>query len=368
MKIICDGHDLADAVQKVFKAISPRTTSPILEGIKLKAEEGTLTLTATDLEISIEKNIVADVKITGETVVPGKFFSEFVRKLTNERIELSLSDKNWLKIKYLDSEGELQCLNAEEYPVLKAPSNGKSFTIKQKELKDLINKTSFSASLDDSRPILKGVLLEIDQKSITAVALDGYRLAKGVKPLESATDTISAIVPARCINEIARQLEDSEELVTVFVQKNYLMIDLLHTQIISRLLDGEFINYRQIIPNNFNTVITLPTEQFESGLERAILLSRMDRNNLVKFDIKNDIMVLSSNSDIGNVEEKIPVKLNGEDITIAFNARYFTEFLKFIGADNITIKFSNPVSPCIASPSGDSEDLIYLILPVRMVQ
>jgi DNA polymerase-3 subunit beta len=368
MKIICDGHDLSDAVQKVFKAISPRTTSPILEGIKLKAEEGTLTLTATDLELSIEKSIVADVKIAGETVVPGKFFTEFVRKLTTEQIELSLSDKNWLKIKYLDSEGELQCLSAEEYPVLKSPSNGQSFIVNQNELKDLINKTAFSASQDDSRPILKGILLEIDNSLVTAVALDGYRLAKCVKPIQSTTSVISAIVPYRCITEIARLLEDSEQTVTVFVEKNYLMVDLIHTKIISRLLDGEFINYRQIIPNSFNSVVTLPTEQFESGLERAILLSRVDKNNLVKFDIKNDVMVLSSNSDIGNVEEKIPVKLNGEDITIAFNARYFTELLKYIGADNITIKFSNPVSPCIATPSGDSDDLIYLILPVRMVQ
>lgn len=366
MKLICDGHDLADAVSKVFKAASMRTTNPILEGIKLKAEAGTLMLAATDLELSIEKSIVADVKINGETVVPGRFFAEFVKKLTKEQIELTLDEHNRLKIRYTDSEGVLQCMNPSEFPEIRSLEGGQTFTIIRSELKDLINKTSFSVCQDDSRPALKGILLEVTEREITAVALDGYRLAKCVKPIEHATALMSAIVPARCAQEIGRLLEDSAELVSVTIQKNYLSADLVHTKITSRLLDGEFINYRQIIPSSFDSVATLPVSQFESGLERAILLSRIEKNNLVRFDIKGDLMVLSSNSDIGNVHEKIAVKLNGNDISIAFNARYFTELLKFIGSENITIKFTNSVSPCIVVPAGGAEDVLYLVLPVRM--
>ena len=367
MKLICDGHDLSDAVGKVFKAVSARTTNPILEGIKLKAEDGTLNLLATDLELSIEKTIVADVKINGETVVPGRLFAEFVKKLTKEQIELTLDEHSRLKIKYTDSEGTLQCMESAEFPQVHSLEGGQSFTVVRSELKDLINKTAFSVCQDDSRPMLKGVLMEVGDGAITAVALDGYRLAKCTKPIEHATAMMSAVIPARCMVEIARLLEDSAELVAVTLQKNYLLADLVHTKVTSRLLDGEFINYRQIIPTNFESVATLPTEQFEAGLERAILLSRVEKNYLVRFDIKGDWMSLSSNSDIGNVHEKIAVKLNGNDITIAFNARYFTELLKYIGSDNIVIKFTNSVSPCIVVPAGGAEDVLYLILPVRMI-
>ncbi len=367
MKIICNGADLSDAVSKVYKAASARTTNVILEGIKLKAADGSLTLTATDLELAIEKCIVADVLIEGETVVPGRFFSEFVKKLTFDRIELSLTDANQLKIKYTDSKGMLQCMNPAEYPQIKELGEAQAFTVAKKDFRDLVNKIAFSVSVDDARPMLKGVLLEIGDDSVTGVALDGYRLAKCVKPIEKTTAMMSAVVPARCLVEISKLLEDNEEVVEIRIQRNYMLVDLGHTRVTTRLLDGDFINYKQIIPGSFESTVTVPKDQFESGLERAILLARSDKNNLVRFDVKEGVMQLSSNSDIGNITEKIPVKLNGLDIAIAFNARYFTELLRYIDCDNIVIKFINSVSPCVVVPAGGVEDFMYLILPVRML-
>lgn len=366
MKVICNGNDLSDAVGKVIKAVSSRAANPILEGIKLKAEQGSLTLTATDLELSIEKSIVADVKIEGETVVPGRLFSEFVKKLNKQQVELSISDGNQLKIRYMDSEGVLQCLPADEYPAVYELKQAQSFFIIKNEFKDLVNKVAFSVSNDDSRPILKGVLLEIDDVSVTGVALDGYRLAKCVKPIEKTTAMMSAIVPARCITEVARLLEDTSDPVQISIQKNYMLVDLIHTKITSRLLDGDFINYKQIIPSTFETTVTLPKEQFEAGLERAMLLSRSEKNNLVRFDIKENAMQLSSASDAGNITERIPAKLSGVDVSIAFNARYFAELLRFVGSEYIVINFINSASPCVVTPTGSPEDFIYLILPVRM--
>lgn len=367
MKLICSGYDLSDAVSKVYKAVSPRTTNPILEGIKLSATGGTLTLTATDLELAIEKSIVAQVKIEGDTVVPGRFFAEFVKKLTHEQIELTLDSSSRLKIKYTDSEGVLQCLSASEFPPVKELNDAQKFTIAKNEFKDLVNKVSFSVSLDDARPMLKGVLLEVSDITLTGVALDGYRLAKCVKNIEHTTAMMSAVIPARCLNEIAKLLEDNADAVEICIQKNYLMVSLEHTKITTRLLDGDFINYKQIIPTNFETLVTIPKEHFESGLERAILLAKSDKNNLVRFDIKENIMQLSSNSEIGNITEKIPVRLSGLDIAIAFNARYFTELLRYVNCDNVIIKMTNSVSPCILIPAGSNDDFMYLILPVRMV-
>ena len=367
MKLICNGNDLSDAVGKVFKAVSTRTTNPTLEGILLKAENGSLTLTANDLELAIEKSIVADVKIEGSTVVPGKFFAEFVKKLTQEQIELSVLDGNRLNIRYMQSEGVLQCLDAVDFPAVKELTEAQSFIIIKNEFRDLVNKIAFSVSTDDARPMLKGVQLEIDENSITGVALDGYRLAKCVKPIEKTSAMMSAVVPARCLTEIARLIEDTTDPVQISIQKNYLLVDLGHTRVTTRLLDGDFINYKQIIPTNFETTVTVPKDQFESGIERAILLARSDKNNLVRFDVKDDVMQLSSNSDVGSINEKLPVKLNGVDIAIAFNARYFTELLRYITADNLLIKFISSSTPCIVTPAGEQEDLIYLILPVRML-
>lgn len=368
MKLICNGNDLSEAVGKVYKAVGSKTTNPILESIKLKADGGALTLSATDQELYIEKSIPADVKIEGETLVPGRFFSEFVKKLNREQIELSLTEGSRLVIRYQGNEGTLSCRPADEFPVMPDVTNAQSFVIIKNELKDLIGKISFSVSLDDARPMLKGVNLEIEEHTLTGVALDGYRLAKCVKQIESTTAMMSAVVPARSINEIAKLIEDTLDPVTVYIQKRYIMVDLIHTKIYASLLDGDFMNYKHIIPYNFNTVITLPKEQFEDALDRAILLahSGSDRNNLVKFDIKEDMIEISADSEIGDINERIVVKLLGNDITIAFNARYFTELLRYVNCDNIVIKFTNSVSPCIVVPSGSTEDFMYLILPVRM--
>lgn len=367
MKLICNGNDLADAVGKVFKAISARSNNPILEGIKIKAESGTLTLTATDLELAIEKVIVADVKIEGETVVPGRFFSEFVKKLTKEEIELVVSDKSQVKIKYTDSEGVLQCFDSADYPEIKELSSAQSFVVKSEDLRDLVNKIAFSVSADDARPILKGVLLEIGADSVTGVALDGYRLARSVKPIIKTTGEMSAIVPARCLTEIARLLDNDDDEVSVSIQKNYLMVNLGHTKITSRLLDGNFLNYRQIIPSSFNTEVTLPKERFESGLERAMLLARADKNNLVRFDIKENYMQLSSNCETGNIVEKIVIRMDGQDLAIAFNARYYMELLRYVDTETVTIKFTDQVSPCVVVPSDGKDDFMYLVLPVRLL-
>ena len=366
MKLICEGLDLSEAVLKVIKASASKTTNPILEGIKLKACDDSLTLTATDNEITIEKTIPADVKIEGEVVVPGKFFAEFVKKLSNEQIELSLTEKKLLKIKYTDSEGFLQCLNEQEFPTIKTLDNPVKIIIMQNDLRDLINKTIFSVAIDDARPILKGCLFEIAGGEMTSVALDGFRLALVHKRIKSTSADFSFIVPARSLNEISKLLEDNDEDIEIFIQKNYLMISLGSTKVVTRLLDGDFINYRQVIPSNTTSTITINKKQLEDGLERASLLAKMDKNNLVKFEIRDKLLTITSQSDIGNVTENITISLEGRDLSIAFNARYVSDCLRNIEDDFIKINFTSPIAPCTITKSENSEYL-YLILPVRIV-
>ncbi len=369
MQILCEGLDLADAVLKVSKAIAVKTTNPVLEGIKLVAEDDTLTLFSTDLELSIEKKIKAEVKEEGSCVVPGKFFSEYVKKLTNDKIELTLEENNGLKIKYLDSEGYIQCFMEREYPDINLMDSQEYFAITKTNLKELINNVIFSVAIDDSRPILRGCLLEIGKDVIKAVTSDGYRLSLARKVLTYSNTETSCIVPDKSLREISKILDDSDEQINVYVNKNFLMVDQGDTKIITRLLEGEFLNYKQIIMASAkDTVITVNKAQIVDALERASLLSKIGQNNLVKFDIKEDVMLLTSNSEIGNVKEKISIVLEGKDLLIAFNARYFLEAFRTIDDEFVKINFQGPTNPCTITPvDGEKEEYLYLILPVRMI-
>lgn len=365
MKLICDGLDLSDAVLKVVKAVSAKAANPILEGIKLKAKEDYLLLSATDTELSIEKKIRASIKIEGETIVTGRLFADFVKKLNKEQIELELSGSQ-LKINYMDSEGALSCMNASEFPVFPTVEGSESFKITVKNLRELINKVIFSASADDSRPILKGCLIESAGNKIVSVALDGYRLALCNKSIIDSTKDVKVIVPARTLSEISKFLTNDEDILTVYIKKNHIMINIDSTTIISRLLEGDFINYKLIIPADFNSSVTVEKTQFEDSLERASILSKGDKNNLVKFDIKEKVMTITSNSEAGNIKENNSVMLKGKDILIAFNARYFTEALKNISDEYIKMNFTSSVAPCIVCPT-EGEEFLYLVLPVRII-
>lgn len=366
MQLICDGLDLSDAVIKVSKAVATKTTNPVLEGIKLVAMEDTLTLSATDLEISIEKKIKADIKIEGTTIVPGRFFSEFIKKLSNEKIELEL-EKNQLKIKYIDSESYIQCFLPDEYPSPFVVNSENYFEITKINLKNLINKSIFSVAVDDSRPILKGTLFEICSNNIKSVALDGYRLALVTEKLNKATFSGGVVIPARSLAEISKLLDDSEDIVKVTVDEHYVLFDLGDAIVSTRVLEGDFLNYKQIIATSFNTEITINKNQLTDSLERASLLSKVGQNNLVKFDIKENNLLLSSNSEIGNIKENIGVTQNGKDLNIAFNARYFMEAFRTISEDFVKIKFNSPSNPCVVVPADDKDEFLYLILPVRII-
>ena len=365
MLVSCHGIELSDALLSVIKAISNKTTNPILEGIKIVAEEDTLTLSATDTELSIEKKIKANIKTEGEGVVPGKFITEFVKKLTNEMIELEINEKNQLLIRYDDSQSIIQCYNAQEYPSFNTIETMQYFGISKKDLKTIINKTIFSVAIDDSRPILKGVLFDIDKNTLNAIALDGYRLAKVRKNIVSNLE-LKIVIPAKSLSEISRLLDDEEDIINVYVDKTTLMVDFGDTKLTTRLLEGDFVNYKQIIAANYETVCVINKSQFEDALERASLLSKVGQGNCVKFEVKEKNLCITSNSELGNVKENVPVNMTGKELLIAFNARYFIENLRANNDEFVKICFNSPANPCVIVPV-EGEEFLYLILPVRMI-
>lgn len=365
MLIVCQGLELSDAFLKVSKAISNKITNPILEGIKLIAEDGTLTMSATDTELSIEKKIKAEVKVEGETVVPGRFITEFVKNLTNSEIELEINEKNQMTIRYEDSESVIQCYNPVEYPGFKKVRTDEYFGITKKDFKAAVNKSIFSVAVDDSRPILKGVLFDIDHKELNVVALDGYRLARIKKNVTSSMKK-SIVIPAKSLNEISKLIDETDEIMNVYIDDYTIMIDLGDTKVTSRLLEGDYINYKQIIPVNYETFVIVNTEQLEEALGRATLLSKASQNNFVKFDIKENTLCITSNSELGNIKENLPVTVTGKDLVISFNPRYYLESLRANSNEFVKICFNKSTTPCVIVPTEEDE-FLYLILPVRVI-
>lgn len=363
MLVSCEGLELSEALLRVSKAISNKITNPILEGIKIVAEDNTLILSATDTELSIEKKIKAEVKSEGETVVPGRFITEFVKKLTNSTIELEVNEKNQMNIRYEESQSMIQCYNPVEYPGFKKIDTKDYFGISKRDFKSSVSKTIFSVALDDSRPILKGVLFDIGDGEVNVVAVDGYRMARVKKSVQTNVKKY-IVVPARSVSELSKLIDETDEIINVYIDEYAIMVDLGDTKVTSRLLEGKYINYKELIPVNYESFVTVNKAQFEESLERATLLSKANNSNYVKFDISENNICLTSNSELGNLKENIAVTLQGKDLSISFNPRYFIESLKAVTNEFVKICFINESKPCVIVPTTNDE-FLYLILPVR---
>ena len=363
MKIICEGIELSDAVMKVSKACSTKTTNPILECIKIEAENDSITLTATDGEIAILRKIRAEVLEEGAICVPGKFFADFIKRLEGEQITLATEDGRVL-INYGDSESAMQMLNAEDFPRIDADIREKRVELAAKDLKELIAKTTFCCAQDDSRPVLKGVLVQTGDGRISFTALDGYRMAVARKNILGMTGDIRIICPGRTHNEIGRMLGADEDRIEIFVQKNMLMVSIEDTVLTSRLYEGEFVNVANIVPKEFTSEIVVDKAQLFESVERAAVLARTDKNSIVMFDIREDSMGVSSNTTMGRVNESVKIMLEGKDVQIALNCKYVSECLAAAADEKVRIGFNGAVAPCVVTPAeGDS--YLYLILPVR---
>ena len=365
MKIIVNGNDLSSAVTKVSKAISVKTTNPVLEGIKLSVQGDNLTLSATDMEIAIEHTIRSDTFMEGKTVVPGKIFTEFVKKIENEdQVEMVLENDNKLKIVYNGSEVYLSVLSADQFPSIEKMSNENAFSILQKDFKDIISKTAFSCSTNESRPILKGCLLEVNENYLTCVAIDGFRLAVANKKIKNASSSFSVVAPARSLNEICRLLDNDDQEITFINENNKLMIEVDGTTFVTRLLEGNFVNYKQIIPEEFITTVKVSRNALINSLERATIVAK-EVQYVVKLDIKENYINVLANSESGKVNENVIINLEGKDLSIAFNSKYVCDALKAAGDEFVNIYLNSAISPCVIKPYS-GEEYLYLILPVRI--
>lgn len=367
MKISCQKDQLHHAVQTVQKAIATKTPLPILTGIYLNAQGGKLELQATDYEVGISCTIDSNVEEAGTVVMSGRFFQEVVRRLPGDTIDIASSQEDrTIQITCGSSQFNLLSLPAEEFPVLKPISSDNTLTVKDDLLRELIKKTVFACAADEARPIFTGGLLEVEGPEIRMVATNTHRLALRQQPLPSAASNVKMIIPAKILHELARLLvaEDPQE-VTLAWQKNQVGIQYDDVYINSRLIEGQFPDYRKVIPPSYSTAVTIQAEDFLDAVERVSLLARDGEYNVVKFNFKQDHVLISSNNpDVGKACETVASRMDGNELEIAFNAKYITDILKNIAADELVFSLNTSLSPASIKPVND-ENYTYIITPVR---
>lgn len=365
MKFICQKNKLQEAISIAQKAVTGKSPMPILQGIYLIAENNQLTLIGSDIDLSVETKVTAEVEEEGKIVVDAKLFGEIIRKLPNSSIEINTVGNNSIEIICEKSRFTLIHMDAEEFPSLPNINENMIFSIEQKLLKNMIKGTIFAIAQDETRPILTGVLFEIINNKLNLVALDGYRLALRSNNVDN-DDTINAVIPGKTLNEVAKILSEDEESVKITFTPNHILFNLGDTKIISRLLEGEFIKYNAILPEEHSSKVIAKKGELLNCIERASLMAKEGNTNLIKFDIKDDNLIITSNSQLGTVVEELNIILQGEELQIAFNSKYLIDVLKIIDEEEIVLEFSSSVSPCIIK-NKESNKYIYLVLPVRLL-
>ncbi len=365
MKFTCTQIALAKAINTVSRAVSVRTTIPILKGILMTVKDGRLTMSASDLDLSIETSIDVQASGEGSTVVSAKLFGEIIRKLPNSLVTIEQAEGK-LNIKCIGSDFSIVSLPAEEFPVIGGVESKNFIDLKKEDLSDLIKKTVFAASIDEKKGILTGCLINFKPENIEMVALDGFRMAVANKDASTGTDR-RIIVPARILSEINKIIADDEgsDSVSLVIEDRKLEILTEDTRVIARLLEGEFIKYTDIIPQNWKTRVVTGREDVLSSIERASLLAKEGKNNLVKLNISEGSIDISSRSEEGNVNEHLGADVQGPDLVIGFNSKYLLDVLKSISDEEIAFELGTSVSSCLIKPV-DGKDYTYLVLPVRI--
>lgn len=363
MKVACSKENLTEGINTVQKAVSAKSTLPILEGILLDATDE-LKLTGNDLELGIECRVPADVQETGSIVINSKIFGDIVRRLPDSEVFIEVTNNNMVVIECENTHFEIKGLPPEGFPALPEIKKENAFVISQEILRNMIKQTIFAVSIDENRPILTGSLMEYKEKTLTFVSIDGFRMALRNHSTENEAENIKVVIPGKTLNEILKILQPVKEDVSIYSTNNQILFDMKNCKVVSRLLEGEYLNYKSIIPNDHEIRIRVSTKELLAGIERASLVTVDEKRYPVKFNISDDKMIITSNTDIGAVREEIRIEMDGGKIDIGFNPRYFIDALKVIDDEKIEIFFTSSVGPCTIKPIDD-DSFAYMILPVR---
>jgi DNA polymerase-3 subunit beta len=359
--------DLSNATNIVSKALAINKNIPILEGIKIYAKGDTITLSAYNQELYIEKKIKAEILLEGEVVVNGKLFNEYANKLASqEKIEVEKGDNNKISIIFENSEAEITYYDIENFPSLGEYNDQISIKIKEGDFKQLIDKVIFCASLNDTRLLLKSCNMEVIDNYIEAVCLDGYRVAISRNEVIAQNGELKFIILGKILSDISKILNDCEDEITISRVNNMIVIDLGHTKIRTTTVDGEFYNYRNNLPQETNNLIIINKEELESCLSRVSIISKDLAFNRITITVEENKFNIFSQSEKGKINETIDCKAEGEKIRIGLNSKYLMDAIQRIKEDYLKIEIERPIKPILVKRI-EGEDYKCVILPLRLI-
>ena len=365
MHFFCSVADLMNGLQICTKALAGKTTNEILECVLMETDDHSVILTCSDERITIVTRVEAEIQHHGRGLLNGKLFSEIVRRMSSGTIEITMSDTFSFQIKSSSLKMNIAGRDADLFPALPRISSEQEVALPQNTLKKMIQKTEFAISTENPREILMGCYLEIVNGDINMVALDGFRMALYCEKISAVVDRFSAIIPGRAIGEIGKLLSDDDDaFAQLSMGGNKLHIRLDQTDIYVILVEGDYINYRQIIPNDFSTVIRINMDDFHHCVDRASLFAREGGNNLLLMSVQDNILTVEAHSQVGDFHEEMDIEQQGENIRIAFNVRYLSEVVRYMECDVIEMNMKSPISPCIVLPA-DEKNYMHMVMPVR---
>ncbi len=365
MKFTCEKKELSDAVSLVQKAINSQNTLPVLANILIKTEGQKLYLSATNLEIAISTSFNAEVENEGEITIPARLFSNYISLLPEGNVEISLDSGYGVTIKSSDSKTKLKGISAEEFPELPVVQEESSFTLPADILKEGIEQTVFSCSASSTRPVLSGVLFWIKGLELRLVGTDSYRLGERKITLPEEMEEQKYIIPARTFQELSRILGKEKE-VKIILSKNQILFQTEHSEISSRLIEGNFPDYERIIPSTEQAISTVLRSELILAVKRAGIFAREIDNNNIRVGIeKEHISIATEETEIGSGSTNVKATIEGEGTLMAINAQYFLDVLQVISTEKIIIKTGNSLAPIKILPY-ENNSFVHIIMPLKV--
>jgi DNA polymerase III subunit beta len=366
MKLTCAKDDLAEKLQVAGRGVSTRTTVQILAGILLHAGDGQLSLSATDMEISLRVSVGAQVEDEGSVVVPGRLLVDIVRLLPAGEVTIShRAEEGVAELVCGSASYRLHTYAAEDFPRLPEIDSASAFTVDKDAFVDTIARVGRSASRDESRPVLTGVLVRFEGDSLVMAATDSYRLSvKETALTKGPGREVEAIVPARALQELARIAQgDDTGAIQVGVQENQVVFGIDDVWLTGRRIDGQFPNYKQLLPETFEAEVTMPREEFLDVVRRTSVLAQRKSPLRLRFE-EGELTVSAQTQDVGEAHESLPIAYSGEPIEIGFNAEFLRDGLESVSDESVRLKLISPLRPGLIH--GESDDFLYLIMPIRL--
>src|SRR5215212_5349207 len=363
-------ENLARGLQIVSRAVSTRNPLPVLSNVLLRTEDAGLKLTATNLEIGITAWVAGRIDAEGSLTVPARLFNDLVAGLpSGEKIELESDGATTLRIKAGRYQTQLRGIEADEFPVIPSPGERPTTRVSQKQLRAALSEVVFAAATDEARPILTGVLTRLSGDKLTLAAADNYRIAVRSLPILDPVEDTSLVVPARSYAELMRVLTDTDDPVDIMLasSKSQILFHVEGVDLVSRLIDGQFPNYQQVLPSSHSTRAVVERDELLKAVRISALIAS-SAANVVRLKLGDDgtgTVTIAAAADVGEAQTEVEAAIEGDTVQISFNARYLQDALQSLDQDQLALEFSGPLSPGVFRPTTADEDYVHVIMPVR---